>query len=190
MPPHADASQQDRREFARTPVQMTAWCRPLEHEDSPLRLQEEWALAGPEIPAQEALEKARLPEGLAGFLLHLDAKLDALLGFLLHDKLARSFSGTLRVLELSGSGVQAQSTQPLASGTLLEVAILLQHAPVRMAGAVARVVREEPAPPHAAEDGKVYSIEFVRIQESALEAIVQFVFHEERKRLRERSRDR
>ena len=182
-----DGESHERRQFARTPVQMTAWSRPLEHEEAPLRLHEEWAVGGPERNALDVLDKARLPEGVAAFLLHLDAKLDALLGFLLTEKLTRHFPYALQVVELSGNGLRVQTTAPLQEGTLLEVAVLLHHAPVRVAGAVARVLRMGPAP---AGEGVEYALDFVRIREPDLEAIVQFVFYEERKRLRERLRDR
>ena len=182
------ASFQERRQFARIPVRMTAWCRPLEHADAPLLLREDWAVGGPGQYAEDLLEKARLPDGVAAFLLHLDAKLDALLGFVLSEKLDKTFPGTLTVLELSGSGLLAQSPTPLSPGDLLEVVLLLHQTPVRLAGAVARVMRVEPS--QAAQGGPVLALDFVRIDETALEAVVQFVFSEERKRLRERMRDR
>ncbi|WP_027192904.1 PilZ domain-containing protein [Megalodesulfovibrio gigas] len=180
---------QERRQFARTPVQMTAWCRLLEHAEAPLRLQEAWAVGGPERTALEVLEKVRLPEGMAAFLLHLDAKLDAMLGFLLAEKLAKEFPYTMRVVELSGNGIRTQTMAPLQPGALLEVALLLHHAPVRVAGAVARVLRADTEPPPSGE-APAFALEFAHIREPDFEAIMQFVFHEERKRLRERLRSR
>lgn len=183
----------DRRQYARVPVQMTAWCRKVEHPDVMPRLQEQWAAAGPTNNAAEVLEKARLPEGISLFLQHMDAKMDALLGFVLAEKLDKEFPYTVRVVELSGSGVRVESDQPFQIGDTLELALMLHHAPVRVAGAMALVVRGPGVSTSESQDNELnsqWALDFIRIREHDLEAVVQFVFHEERLRLRERLRDR
>ncbi len=183
----------ERREFARIPVSMTAWYRRVSDADVPPKLQEQWAAAGPADNPRDFLDRARLPEAMNKFLLHMDAKLDALLGFVMTEKLSQEFPNTVQVLELSGGGVRIETVESFQQGDILELALMLHHAPVRVAGAMAMVTRG-PEPAQASPDQEagraIWALDFVRIREQDLEAVVQFVFHEERQRLRERLRDR
>jgi c-di-GMP-binding flagellar brake protein YcgR len=63
----------------------------------------------------------------------------------------------------------------------LEVVLMLSQFPLRMAGAIGRVIRAEP------DQGRtLYALDFTRIRERDLETIVQFVFQSQRDELREK----
>lgn len=174
------------------PVSLTAWARPLSGPEEAPRFREVWAVAEPGEPAASVLAKARLPEGLGEFLRRLDAKLDAVLGFLVEERLDRLFPLRLEVTALWAEGMEARACQAsptwppppggwTAPEQWLEVVVLMDRAPLRLANAVARTRGGE----HPAS---AMRLDFARIAGPDREALIQFVFLEERRQLRLRAR--
>ncbi len=128
----------------------------------------------------------RMSEAVASFLLSLDQKLDALIGMMSQNRLENDFPVSGTVTEISGAGLRFVSEQQFQTGAVLEAVLLLRQLPPSMAGAVGRVMRADAQPKTSLTE---YSMDFVRIREHDLEAIVQFVFHEERSHIRERKWD-
>lgn len=127
------------------------------------------------------LKGAGVNEALIEALTALDRKLDLLIGIHAHDSLQEDFPHPVEVLEISGAGVKIASPRPLQAGQNIELVITLTQLPVRMAGAMGRVVREE-----ALDGNQVWAVDFTRIRDRDLESIVQFVFQTQRDELRVR----
>jgi len=126
------------------------------------------------------LKNAGLAEALVDALMNLDRKLDLLIGLHSYDTLQEDFPLTAEVVEISGAGVKLLCDEPLEENEHVEVVIVLTQLPVRMASAVAQVVRKETTP-----DGQTaWALDFVKIRDRDLESIVQFVFQTQRDELR------
>lgn len=135
----------------------------------------------PESPVDNTtLANAHIPEALVSFLLDLDAKLNAILAHLKQDRLHDDFPLLTEILELSGAGVRCVDEGVLQVGDHVELILFLSEFPLRVAGALGRVLRKEQD-----KDGRaVCALEFTRLREDDLEKIVQHVFVEERRRIR------
>ncbi|MBG0778213.1 MAG: PilZ domain-containing protein [Desulfovibrionaceae bacterium] len=150
------------------------------------------------VPAEgglnaDALKEARLSDGLVDFLLQMDHKLDAILSHLNRGLIQDDFPIPVEVLDISGAGVRFVSSQTFTPGEHVEITLVLNQFPLRMAGAIGRVARvanaaEAGSTPHSAAPYSV-ALDFVRIREADLEAVVHFVFNEERKQIREKKWD-
>ncbi|MFZ5425690.1 MAG: PilZ domain-containing protein [Thermodesulfobacteriota bacterium] len=127
------------------------------------------------------LKGAGVNEALIEALASLDRKLDLLIGIHAQDSLQEDFPHPLEVLEISGAGVKIACGRHLQAGQNIELVITLTQLPVRMAGAMGRVVREE-----TLDGARVWAVDFTRIRDRDLESIVQFVFQTQRDELRVR----
>ncbi|UZP68506.1 PilZ domain-containing protein [Desulfovibrio mangrovi] len=135
----------------------------------------------PEAPVDgKTLANAHIPEALVSFLLDMDAKLNAVLAHLKQDRLQDDFPLWTEIYELSGAGIRCLDTGDLNVGDHVEIILFLSEFPLRVAGAMGRVLRKEQG-----NDGRPQcAIEFYRIHEDDLEKVVQHVFVEERRRIR------
>jgi hypothetical protein len=135
----------------------------------------------PEAPVDsKTLANAHIPEALVSFLLDMDAKLNAVLAHLKQDRLQDDFPLWTSIHELSGAGIRCSDTGTLDVGDHVEIILFLSEFPLRVAGAMGRVLRKE-----TDADGETQcAIEFYRIREDDLEKIVQHVFVEERRKIR------
>jgi len=131
----------------------------------------------------ETFQGAMLPEAVVTFLLGLNKKLDIIIGLLQHDSLLDNFPLKAEVVEISGAGIKIHCPEPLQTGQHVEVVMVLSHIPPLLAGAVGKVVRMENDPGH------VFALDFTRIREADLDAVIRFVFQEERRQIRERKWD-
>jgi hypothetical protein len=170
----------EKRTFLRIPTRIGGHARKLESE-SELPVFREAPLPGVSGPGAFDARDASIPEGLYTLLSSLNAKLDMLIGMLGRDQISADFPLTLRIVEISGAGLRFFTSEELALGTSLEVVIMLSQFPLRMAGAIGRIIRVEPL-----EDAALYALDFTRIRERDLETIVQFVFQSQRDELREK----
>jgi len=127
------------------------------------------------------LKGAGVNEALINALTAIDRKLDLLIGIHAQDSLQGDFPHSVDVMEISGAGVKIASACQLQPGQNIELVITLTQLPVRMAGALGRVVREE-----TLDDNQVWAIDFTHIRDRDLESIVQFVFQTQRDELRVR----
>lgn len=120
-----------------------------------------------------------LSEAVAAFLVDLSRKMDHVISLLTTDRLAEEFPGKAQVSEISGAWAVIRSDGPLAQGQHLEMVFVLSRMPLSLAGAVGRVTAARQK-----GDGYDARIEFTSIRSSDQEALVQFVFHEQRQQIR------
>jgi hypothetical protein len=122
---------------------------------------------------------AGMSESLFTMLCAINDKLDMLLSINSRDQLENDFPIPMDIVEISGAGVRFFSPQPLPLDQYVEAVIILSRFPLRMAGAVGRLIRQD-----VQEDRPVFALDFTRIRERDLESIVQFVFQSQRDDLR------
>lgn len=126
------------------------------------------------------LRDAGMSEALHTMLCSINAKLDMLLSMQSRDELTADFPVTMGIVEISGAGVRFTASQELDVEQYVESVVVLSRFPLRMAGAVGRILRQEQSP----DGSTVYALDFTRIRERDLESIVQFVFQSQRDDLR------
>ena len=131
----------------------------------------------PASASDELFHNSKLPEDLTAFLAEMDRKLDRVLGLLSQDRIRSDFPLSIEIMEISAAGIKFRSQERFTVGDPLEVVIQLSYAPVRMAGSKGRVVGMD-------EDTNLYRFEFVDTRAADMEAIVQFVFREQREQIR------
>ncbi|MFW5791720.1 MAG: PilZ domain-containing protein [Desulfohalobiaceae bacterium] len=172
------SNQQESRTFSRIPTRITAYARRVESEkDSPLF----HGKGSAPRPSPQKLKEANIPEGVKDFLQAIDKKVDMLISFISRDLLKEEFPVKTDVVELSGAGLKMVTPgQGLSLGDTVEVVLLLGQYPLNLAGAIGVLRRTEDL-----HGTSVLVMEFTRIRESDREAIVQFVFQEQREQIRE-----
>jgi hypothetical protein len=168
---------EEQRTFLRIPTNLHGRLR-LVASEAELQLFREAPITSSSVTAME-LKNAGLNEALVNALMDIDRKLDMLIGIHTQDSLQEEFPYAVEVVEISGAGVKVAGPYALAVDQLVEMVFTLTQLPVRMAGAIGRVIREE------VQDGRqVWAIDFTRIRDRDLETIVQFVFQTQRDELR------
>lgn len=174
----------EKRAFSRVATFLRAYARPMASPDAPVMFNassQAASLAG--LP----LKESKLPEVLVQFLLEMSQKLDLIVSHLSREQLQDDFPHTVDVVELSGAGVQMRAAMPLKPDDTLELVLVLSQFPLRLASAVGKVVRCLEA--DAAEGDALWAVDFIRIRENDLDAVVHHVFNEERQHIRERKWD-
>jgi len=170
---------EEQRTFLRIPTNLRGRMRLVASENE-LQLFREAPFASSSVTSAE-LKNAGLSDALITALQTMDHKLDMLVGIHTQDSLQVDFPLMAEVLEISGAGVKLVSSSPLAVDQIVELVVTLTQLPVRMAGAIGRVMRGEEL------DGRqVMAVDFTRIRDRDLESIVQFVFQTQRDELRVR----
>lgn len=130
---------------------------------------------GQKHPAQD-LDDSKVPEWLKVYLIEIDRKLDQLLGIQSIKDLSQDFPISIEVLEISGNGIIFTADQSLRSENNMEVVLVLEKIPLRMASAKGFV--------KAGKKSDTWIMEFKNIKEHDLEAIIRFVFSEQREHIR------
>ena len=178
----------DKRAFSRVRASIQAWLRPLHSpDDIPLFNETSSTL---QSPSRASLRDSRLSEDVINFLLQMDSKLDAILGMLGRDQILKDFPISGTISEISGAGIRLHTPTPsnsLEQDAHYEVVLALSQMPLRLAGAMGRILRIETRSEWS--DKLSYALEFTRIREADLDAVVAFVMQEERKRIREQKWD-
>lgn len=174
--------------YAKTPSFIRGRLRFLSGPDAPVS----FTSGGPAsaISREELIRQANLPEPFVIFLMNMDAKLDTLLSMMRKDSLEADFPFSLETMELSGSGVRFTTDAPIMPNSYLEIILFLGDYPSGIIGAVGKI---QPEPTQAGGNSlgaydtasHPWTMKFTRIREPDLDAIVQFVFQEERRRIRE-----
>ena len=166
---------EEKRSFSRIPVRLKALARTMDSIDTPQ------LFTGDAIDYTCAREdlfgKSNLPDELINFLTEMDRKLDRIVSLLSQDQVKTDFYMNLEVAEISGAGLKFRSTEKFEPDQPLEIILFLSQAPLRMAGSKGRILVQEP-------DTGLYRFEFVDMRGSDMEAIVQFVFKEQREQIR------
>ncbi len=132
-------------------------------------------------PDTEELKRSSLPQAVSDFLIELNRKMDILISFSSRKVIQEDYPVQGVVSEISGAGVLLRSDSVLKPGDHLEMVLILSAFPLTPASAIGRVVRRE----GGTEKDPVWAVEFVRIRDTDQEQIVQFVFKEQRARIRE-----
>jgi hypothetical protein len=167
----------EHRSFSRVNTRLSALARKVSSPESMPRFQG--------FPAPPTLTVGKLggslPQALIDFLTAMDAKLDMLISLESQERMRDDFPINLEITEISASGVSFRSAEPLETDTRMELVVYLSRFPLRMAGGMGRVVRNEQ------ENGSwTGALEFTDIRDTDTEAIVQFVFQEQRQQLRKK----
>ncbi len=160
-------------------------------------------LSGPDAPTcftsapgsaltsrDELARLSNFPEPFVGFLLNMDAKLETILSFLRRDGLEGDFPFRFETLEVSGSGLLFTADAPLIPDSYVEIILFLGDYPVGVISGVGKIQPDSPQTgrPHDQiydSAARPWRLQFSRIREADLDAIVQFVFQEERRKIRE-----
>ena len=130
--------------------------------------------------AREVLVESKLPEGVVAFLLNLDAKLDMLLAQSSRRTLQDDFPISAEIVEISASGIKFRCDQQFTIGEQAEVVMVLGRTPQVLAGAMGRIKRRQ----NGTEP--LWVFDFTTIREQDQEAVVRFVFQEQRAQIREK----
>lgn len=139
------------------------------------------SLGGEQKPVgYDELANSKLPEAVVNFLIGMSDQLNYIAALLEKNSLDEEFPHSLDGYRISGSGLAFYAEQDLEPGAYLEVLLTLNALPLKMAGAIGKITKKDSAP-----QGNNYFLQFTRISEPALDAIVHFVFQEQRKSIRE-----
>lgn len=125
------------------------------------------------------IRDAGMSEALYTLLSTINSKLDMLLSMQSRDQIAADFPVATDIHEISGAGVRFACVDEIPLGQYVETVIVLSRFPLRLAGAIGRIIRQD-----SQDDRTVYALDFTRIRERDLETIVQFVFQSQRDDLR------
>jgi len=168
---------EEERPFMRIPTRLHGHLRILPHsEDMPLY--RESLSMGSGLCMMDPLDSG-MNETLHSMLCSINAKLDMLLSMHSRNQLEDDFPIAMDIVEISGDGVVFTSPEVLELHQYVEAVIVLARFPLRVAGAIGRIVRLDE------KDGMLfYALDFTRIRERDLESIVQFVFQSQRDDLR------
>ena len=128
----------------------------------------------------ELITNSKLPEELLAFMESMNAKLEHIIGVLEHNKMEASFPINIEIRNISASELLFTCEQKLEPGKLVEAVLPLTQMPLSIAGGIGKI-----EPITHPKFGQIWKLSFTRIREQDLEAIVHFVFQQERKRIRE-----
>ena len=128
----------------------------------------------------EMLAKSKLPEELLVFLEEMDSKLEHVIGLLEHNRMEAGFPVDIEVLNLSAKEAIFKTKSELAPDQAAEIVLPLSQMPLTIAGGIGKL-----QPIKHPRFGSAWKFSFTRIREEDMESIVQFVFQQERKRIRE-----
>ncbi|MFW6324688.1 MAG: PilZ domain-containing protein [Desulfovibrionales bacterium] len=167
------------RKYLRIDTRLRAHARRVESSDSRPLFRSSFS------SGSSSQKSSLLPEGVAEILNEMNQKLDILISATHRDLLINDFPITLDVVEISGAGmIFIPEEETLQPGDFLETVILLSQIPLRMAGTVGTVKRR------MEKNGKdQFAFEFNQIRDHDREAVVQFVFQEQRELIRERKNE-
>lgn len=166
---------EEKRNFSRVPIRLKGYARVMRSIDSPP------IFTGDAVQEQpqrcDTFRNSKLPEDITSFLSDMDRKLDLILGMLSQDNLRSDFPIDIEIMEMSAAGVKFRTNEPINVDKPMEIVILLSNVPLRMAGSKGRIVGFE-------DDTELYRFEFVNTRGSDMEAMVQFVFQQQREQIR------
>ncbi|EHJ46642.1 type IV pilus assembly PilZ [Solidesulfovibrio carbinoliphilus subsp. oakridgensis] len=168
---------EEKRTFMRIPTRLTGHLRLLPGPDDMPVFRETPLLGSGNCPLDP--REAGMSESLYTILCSINSKLDMLLSMQSRDQLETDFPVPMTIIEISGAGVRFSTPEPMALDQYVEAVVVLSRFPLRMAGAVGRIVRQD-----TVDEQPVYALDFTRIRERDLESIVQFVFQSQRDDLR------
>jgi len=128
---------------------------------------------------------SRQPELIIRFLAEMDRKLDAILGLLQSEAMVHEFPEEGHIVELSGQGLVLECNVELAPNSYIELLIQLEEYPIRIVSTLSCVERIRPVAVLPDIHSHAYDIVYSSIEEEDRDALIRFVFREERKRIRQ-----
>ncbi len=129
--------------------------------------------------------QSRLPEALARFLSEMDRKLDLILAHIQKDDLEKEFPYEGYIVQLGGDGITLECPQPLAPDDQLEIVIVLEEYPIKIASCIAQIQTIDKTPPVNDPRNSVYSAIYSTLRTDDREAIIRCIFQENRRIIRE-----
>ncbi len=129
---------------------------------------------------RDELQQTAVPAPLLDYLEAMNAKLDTILGLLHQTSIEQDYPLTGTISQISGAGVQFFTNHPLAVGDHLELVITLSRFPLYLVNAVGTVTRNNPT----SQDTSLWVLEFTSIRDNDREAIIHYVFREQREIIR------
>lgn len=134
----------------------------------------------PAPQAQGRPKVSGLPETMLDFLETINAKLDMLLSIASQDHLQNNFPVSINIVEISGAGLIFTADRDFKLDDRVELVIFLSQVPLRIAAAIGRIHRRDEINKKPA-----WVVDFSSIRESDREAIVRYVFQQQREQIRE-----
>lgn len=134
---------------------------------------------------EELLTSTRQQEVVLRFLAELDRKLDAVLTLLQTETLVQEFPHEGHAVELNGTSLRFECSTPLADGAYLEMLLMLEEFPLRVVSILGKVVAVDEASALPCMHSSAYAFDFISLAEDDREAIIRYMFSEERKRIRQ-----
>ncbi|GAU08828.1 PilZ domain-containing protein [Desulfoplanes formicivorans] len=129
---------------------------------------------------RDALQQTSLPDELLDYLEAINAKLDTILGLLHQSSIQAEYPLEATISQISGAGLQFTSPHDFQEGDHLELVITLSRFPLRLVNVVGTITRRQ----QTRENGPVWVVEFTFIRDNDREAIIQYVFREQREMIR------
>jgi hypothetical protein len=127
---------------------------------------------------RDALQQTSIPDALLDYLEAINAKLDTILGLLHQSSIKAEYPLGATITQISGAGVQFTSPHDLQVGDHLELVITLSRFPMQLVNAVGTITRRQ------GQKEPVWVLEFTSIRDNDREAIIQYVFREQRELIR------
>ncbi|MFW6236482.1 MAG: PilZ domain-containing protein [Desulfovibrionales bacterium] len=166
----------ENRTYMRIPTRLRAHARRIDSADS----QPLFRGIATQTETTRPSKVTGVPENLTTLLSEINSKLDLLVSSMNRELLLKDFPIQLEIVEISGAGVRFVNDGSVAINDNLELIIILSHFPLRLAGVSGTVQREVEK-----EDKRFYAFNFKHIRDHDREAIVQYVFQEQREIIRE-----
>ncbi len=158
--------------------------RPLLIETEPQMCSGMTSVSGLKLP-EELVTQGKLSAPLAHFLVELDRKLNVIISHLQKDTLQDDFPHTGFVTDLSPNEIALECKEPLAPGDYCEVVFILQAYPLQIASGICRITDVLAKAPVCHPQYSSFNAVFTRLREEDKEAIIHFIFQEERRRIRQ-----
>lgn len=133
----------------------------------------------------ELLASCRQNDQMTRFLAEMDRKLDAVLALLQRESLVSEYPHGGYIVTLSGAHGILECGHELRKGDCLELLLLLDEFPMRIVSISAKVEERHEVMARTVPSAGVYALRFIRVDEEDREAVIRFVFSEDRKRIRQ-----
>ncbi len=143
------------------------------------------AHAGSAVLREEALAHTRQNDATMRFLIEMDRKLDTIMGLLQRESLVTDFPNEGHIVQLSGAGLVLECQHPLSKGNHMELLLLLEELPLRLLSVMAQVEGPHQSKALTGSPNKAYAMTYTCMREEDREAIIRFVFSENRKLIRQ-----
>lgn len=167
------------------PTQLKSLFRLLDSTNAPAYLRS-GAAKPPSAAMQDSVgQSSQSADPVLRAIAELDRKLDAVIGLLQREALHADFPLEGRVAALSSSGLTLESKERLEPGCHMELVLLSDDYYSRNMSVMAEVtsVRQEEA--RLLPGGLAYDLTYIGLSEEDEDAIIRFIFSEERKRIRQ-----